>query len=116
MWPRWPRFRATRRSPAFGRRPAHTATCEGRKDRDDVACGEVRFRSDIATIHEHDTSEIRWNPEAVRDIGDGASFGNLEVGDAVPTVGWKKRSEGGEEPDFDPHLNPPCPSGSTDRL
>jgi hypothetical protein len=43
----------------------------------------------------------------VGDIGDGAAFGNLELGAAVLAVGRKKCGQSGEESDLDPHLNPP---------
>jgi hypothetical protein len=55
----------------------------------------------VGAIDEHHAFERGRNPEPLQDIVDGASFGNVEEGLTVVTVGRKKAGEGREEPDFD---------------
>ena len=86
---------------------AHAPSGQRREDRDDVPEREPRFRRGVVPVHEHDPCEIGRDTELPRDIGNGASIGNLELCGAVSTVRREKCCQVGEKSDFDPHLNPP---------
>src|SRR5688572_9580144 len=89
------------------------ASREGWKDVDDVACPHGLLGVCLAAVQQEDAVEPRRYPEAPHDSVDRRPGRDVEHRGTVATAGRKEAGEGGEESDFDGHLNPPCPSVST---
>src|SRR5438128_12276193 len=90
------------------------AAGEGWEDGDDVAGAESVVGAAVEAVDQGDAVEVGGDAETADDIADGAVVGNLEDRRPLTTVGGQERDERREESDLDPHLNPPCPSDSTD--
>src|SRR6266849_1555018 len=90
------------------------AAGEGGKDREDVGGVEGGAGGRVEAVDERHALEGGGDAESAHDVAHGAAVGDLEDHRLVTTLGGQERDERGEESDFDLHLNPPCPSRSTD--